>query len=252
MIGFSCPPLTVKPFGQAAEIVISNFEHWEIISEANHWLPDIQNEVKELLETTNLNVSIHGPYSDIKLAAFDLGTRKHAMRTFLDIIDICGYLGIGPVTVHPGTIGPIQHWDRERVPKLTRLCLEELAREAINNSVLIALENMPSMKFTTCQTAEEMRKMMDGLDIGMCLDIGHAHTTNQMTEMMALKDKFINVHVHDNMGDKDAHLPLGQGTIDFSILKELDDYQGNFIIESKHPEIENALASKQYLEKLLL
>ena len=251
MIGFSCPPLTVRPFGQASEMVIPNFQHWEIISEAEHWLPDIQNEVKELLETTSLKISIHGPYSDIKLAAFDLGTRKHAVKTFLDIIEICGKLGIGPVTVHPGVIGPIQYWDSDRVPKLTRLFLEELAKEARNSSVLIALENMPNMRFTTCQTAEEMKRMMNGLDIGMCLDVGHAHTTNQMAEMMALKDKFINVHVHDNMGDRDAHLPLGQGTIDFSILKELDDYQGNYIIESKHPEMESALASKIFLENIL-
>ncbi len=251
MIGFSCPPLTVRPFDQVSEIVIPHFEHWEIISEANHWLPDIQNQVKELLETTNMRFSIHGPYSDINLAAFDTGTRKHAVKTFLDIIEICGNLGIGPVTIHPGVIGPIQHWDRSRALKHTRKSLEELAREARDNSMLIALENMPKMRFTTCQSAQEIAQMLHDLDIGMCLDIGHAHTTDQMTEIMALKDRFINIHVHDNMGDKDAHLPLGQGTVDFEVLKELDNYKGNFIIESKHPEIKSALASKKFLENIL-
>jgi sugar phosphate isomerase/epimerase len=250
MIGFSCPPLTVKPFEQVAELVIPNFQHWEIISEANHWLPNIQNEVKELLETTNMKLSIHGPYSDVNLGAFDLGTRKYAVKVFLDIINICSELGIGPVTAHPGVIGPIQHWDRPRALKYTRESLEMLVKEASDNSMLIALENMPEMRFTTCQTAKEIEKTMNGLNIGMCFDIGHAHTTNQMSEMMALKDKFINVHVHDNLGDRDAHLPLGQGTIDFSVLKELTGYKGNFIIESKVPEVEEALASKQYLEKL--
>ena len=92
---------------------------------------------------------------------------------------------------------------------------------------------------------------MEGLNIGMCFDIGHAHTTDQMSEMMVLKDKFINVHVHDNLGDKDAHLPLGQGTIDFSVLRELTNYKGNFIIEAKRPDIEEAVASKLFLEKIL-
>lgn len=251
MIGFSCPPLTVKPFGQVAEMVVPNFEHWEIISEANHWLPDIQNEVRELLETTYLKLSIHGPYSDVNLAAFDKGSRRFAINIFLEIIEICSNLGIGPVTVHPGVIGPIQHWDRARALKYTRESLEILAKEAWDNSMLIALENMPEMRFTTCQTAIEIAEMMDGLEIGMCFDIGHAHTTGQMSEMMELKEKFINIHVHDNMGDKDAHLPLGQGTADLSVLKELPNYKGNFIIEAKRPEIAEALASKQYLEKLL-
>ena len=251
IIGFSCPPLTVRPFDEAAKLVLPNFKHWEIISEANHWLPNIQNEVRELLETSNIKISIHGPYSDVNLAAFDQGTRKYAINVFLDIINICAKLGIGPVTVHPGVIGPIQYWDRLRTLKYTRESLETLAREAWDNSMLIALENMPNMRFTTCQTTEEIKEMMNGLNIGMCFDIGHAHTTCQMSEMMALKDKFINVHVHDNLGDKDAHLPLGQGTVDLSVLRELTSYKGNFIIEAKTPGMEGALASKQYLEKLL-
>ncbi len=251
IIGLSCPPLTVRPFSQVAEMVVPNFQHWEIISEADHWLPDIQNEVKELLETSNIKLSIHGPYSDVNLGAFDLGTRKYAISVFMDIINICAKLGIGPVTVHPGVIGPIQHWDRPRTLKFTRESLEALAVEAADNSMLIALENMPDMRFTTCQIADEIKEMMNGLDIGMCFDIGHAHTTDQMSEMMALKDKFINVHVHDNEGQKDQHLPLGHGTVDFSILKELKNYNGNFIIEAKRPDVEEAMASKLFLEKIL-
>ncbi len=232
-------------------MVVPNFQHWEIISEADHWLPNIQNEVKELLETSNIKLSIHGPYSDVNLGAFDLGTRKYAIGVFMDIINICAKLGIGPLTVHPGVIGPIQHWNRPRALKYTYESLETLAVEAAENSMLIALENMPDMRFTTCQTAEEIKQMMNGLNIGMCFDIGHAHTTNQMSEMMMLKDKFINVHVHDNMGDKDAHLPLGKGTIDFSVLRKLTNYKGNFIIEAKRPDMEEALASKLFLEKML-
>ena len=251
MIGFSCPPLTVRPFDEVAKLVLPNFQHWEIISEANHWLPDIQNEVKEILETTNMKFSVHGPFSDVNLATFDPGTRKYAIKTFLEIIDICARLGIGPVTVHPGVIGPIQHWDRPRALRLTRESLEMLTREANDNSMLIALENMPDMRFTTGQTAKEMLEFMDGLEMGMCFDIGHAHTTGQMSEMMALKEKFINVHIHDNNGDKDSHLALGEGTIDFSVLKELAGYKGNYIIEAKRPNIEEALASKNSLEKVL-
>ena len=251
MIGLSCPPLSVKSFGQAAEEVIPYFDHWEIVSEAEHWLPDIEREVRELLETTDMGLSIHGPYSNINLAAFDRGTRKYAINVFLDIIGTCADLGIGPVTVHPGVIGPIQRWDPPRVNRYTREGLEILAAEAADNSMLIALENMPRMNATTCQTAGEMEKMMDGLDIGMCFDIGHAHTTGQMSELMALKDRFINVHVHDNLGDRDAHLSLGNGAVDLSVLRELGDYGGNFIIEAKTTNIEEALASKQYLENVL-
>ena len=251
MIGFSCPPLAVRPFAEAAELVIPHFEHWELICEADHWLPDIHGQVKELLDTTYMKISVHGPYSDVNLAAFDLGTRKHAIRTFLDIINISARLGIGPVTIHPGVIHPIQNWEPARVTKLTRDSLYTLTKEAWDNSVLIAFENMPSMKYTICQTASEMQAMLQGLNIGICFDIGHAHTTGQMMEMLRLKDRFINIHVHDNIGQKDEHLPLGAGTVDLSALKGLAGYKGNHIIEAKNTDMEEALASKKYLEGIM-
>ncbi len=250
MIGFSCPPLTVKPFGEVAETVREHFQHWEIISESRHWLPDIKGEVEELLQTTDMGISIHGPYSDINLAAFDLGTRKHAIKTFLDIIEICNTMDIGPVTVHPGVIKPIQYWDPDRVPTLTREGLEVIAKEAGDSSVLIALENMPVMRGTICRTAEDMRQMLEGLKIGMCLDIGHANTTGQIQDFLELGDKIINIHVHDNNGDRDSHLPIGQGNIDFSVLRKLKNYEGNFIIEAKHPDITEAVESKLALERI--
>ena len=250
MIGFSCPPLAVRPFQEAAELVMPHFEHWEIISEADHWLPEIREQVKDLIETTDMGLSVHGPYSDVNLSAFDTGTRKRSVNIFLELIDICAELGIGPVTAHPGVIGPIQYWDKARVPKLTRQSLEDIASRAGDNSVLLALENMPDMRGTICRTAAEMEAMLQDLDIGMCLDIGHAHTNGQIGEMMKLQEKFINIHVHDNHGDRDAHLPLGEGDIDFSVLKNLDGYKGNFIIEAKRPEMEEALASKMTLQKI--
>ena len=253
MIGFSCPPLTVRPFKDAAGLILGNFQHWEIISEADHFLPAIESELAELLETSDLGISIHAPYSDINLAAFDELTRKGSLKVLTEIIAIMNRLDIGPLTIHPGVIGPIQHWDRARVPRLTRKSLEELADIAKEYSVKVALENMPTMRYCICQTMAEMAEMLEGLELGMCLDVGHANTSDQMDEMMLLKEKFINVHLHDNMGEKDQHLQLGQGNIDFQrVLGMLDGYDGNFIIEAKSPDIDDALHSKRVLEKLLI
>ncbi len=252
MIGFSSPALTVRPFKEAAEHVLPHFEHWEIISEADHFLPDIKDELRELLETTNLKASVHAPFSDINLAAFDNATRKYSIDLLGEIFRIASELNIDVVTIHPGVIGPIQYYDKLRVEKVQRESLETLSSHSDEYSCAIALENMPDMRYATCKTAEEIERMLDGLDIGMCFDIGHANTTGQLPEMCRLQSLFSNVHIHDNNGEKDKHFPLGEGSIDFrEVISLMSSYSGNYIIEAKSVDMESALGSKRYLEAIL-
>jgi sugar phosphate isomerase/epimerase len=63
-------------------------------------------------------------------------------------------------------------------------------------------------------------------NVGVCLDLGHAHITVGVAEAIGTLGKRIaSVHVHDNHGEKDEHLWPGDGTIDWpaavSALKEL-------------------------------
>jgi sugar phosphate isomerase/epimerase len=62
--------------------------------------------------------------------------------------------------------------------------------------------------------------------VGVCLDLGHAHVTVGIAEAVAtLGARIASVHVHDNHGMKDEHLWPGDGTIDWPVavkyLKEL-------------------------------
>jgi sugar phosphate isomerase/epimerase len=51
-------------------------------------------------------------------------------------------------------------------------------------------------------------------DIGVCLDVGHANLGDGVTAAVAdLKPRLRSSHLHDNKGDKDAHLWPGDGSI---------------------------------------
>jgi len=53
-------------------------------------------------------------------------------------------------------------------------------------------------------------------NVGVCLDVGHAHITIGVNEAIAaLGPRIVSVHVHDNHGLKDEHLWPGDGTIDW-------------------------------------
>jgi sugar phosphate isomerase/epimerase len=53
-------------------------------------------------------------------------------------------------------------------------------------------------------------------NVGVCLDLGHAHITVGVAQAIATLGKLIvSVHVHDNHGVKDEHLWPGDGAIDW-------------------------------------
>ena len=57
--------------------------------------------------------------------------------------------------------------------------------------------------------------------IGVCLDLGHAHLTVGVPAAIAtLSARIVQVHAHDNHGLKDEHLFPGDGTIDWSAASE--------------------------------
>jgi len=55
--------------------------------------------------------------------------------------------------------------------------------------------------------------------IGRTLDIGHAHINNHLEEFLNQPfDRMLNIHMHDNLGAEDQHLPVGEGTIPWGVI----------------------------------
>nr|NIS40833.1 sugar phosphate isomerase/epimerase [Desulfuromonadales bacterium] len=62
----------------------------------------------------------------------------------------------------------------------------------------------------------------------------------------------LHMHLHDNHGDRDAHLPVGKGTFDFQRLFSL--LRAHRLTPSatfENPSIDDALASRQALASIL-
>ena len=66
-------------------------------------------------------------------------------------------------------------------------------------------------------------------DLGMCLDLGHAHcySNHSAAEWAGVLKPYIrHVHLHDNQGVKDEHLALGEGSVPWKeVLGILADAQ---------------------------
>jgi sugar phosphate isomerase/epimerase len=250
MIAVSCPGFSMTPFKEMAEVIEAHFDSWEIIAEGMHFLPDIANELVEWKASRKLHFSVHAPFSDLNIASLNSRARKEALAQVIETIKICSELDIEIITVHPGYKSPLGAYFPEKVKKIHVQSLLEIDKAGEDYGVVLALENIPKMWISLCAFAQEMESLIEGTNLKICFDFGHANISDDISGFIKLKSKIANLHLHDNRGEKDRHMILGEGNIDFSgIFKEFKGYKGNYVIESMN--LEEGIRSKAVLEALL-
>ncbi|MFQ5909375.1 MAG: sugar phosphate isomerase/epimerase family protein [Thermoplasmata archaeon] len=249
MISIGCPPLSLLPFEEALQMVDGRFEGWEIIAEGKHLLPAIKEELEEAISSHRMKFTIHAPLSDINIGSLNPGIRKEVLDQLVEVVMIAHQLGVERVTMHPGFLSPITFSRRELAVAAVRDSVEEIERRTKGSGVLKCIENMPVSFMTLFTEPEEILDLTDGTSFMLCLDVGHANTTGNLPEYLQHWRRFGSVHVHDNRGRADEHLPTGEGDIDFRmVLDKLKDFKGDFVIESR--SVEEGLASRKYIESL--
>ena len=99
--------------------------------------------------------------------------------------------------------------------------LEHLHAFAKPLGVQLLVENIPN-DLSTPQSLIELLDAGRFTDIGVCLDLGHAHLMSSVKEAFdVLKDRIRSTHVHDNNKDHDVHLWPGKGSIDWKEAMQL-------------------------------
>jgi sugar phosphate isomerase/epimerase len=250
MIAMSSPALSLKPFQEALEFVARRFEAWEIVGEGLHFLPDVEKDFLELTPSYNMRFSVHTPLSDVNIGSLNPRMRRAALNEVLRSIEAAGRLGITPFTIHPGFLTPLGQINKGGAWNATRDSILEAEKVARDAGVVLALENMPNMPISMITNPDDLMRMIEGTEVRVCLDIGHAHTTNNIKDYLPYWRRFANIHIHDNDGRHDQHMAIGDGTIDFPpVLQRLKGYEGNFVIEAR--KIEGAEISRVRLEKML-
>lgn len=113
--------------------------------------------------------------------------------------------------------------------------LRELVIFAKKHKIKIILENVPH----PWANFENFRYIVDSVPgLFVHLDLGHVFITDNMKGFKKFipyfAKKIEHVHIHDNFGKHDDHLPLGKGKIDFAaVVKELKkiDYDKTITFE---------------------
>lgn len=250
-IALSSPKFSLKPIEKILPKIAENFEMWEIVAERFHYLPEIKYKLKELLQSYNIDISIHAPLSDINIGSINPFIRKQSVREIAKSIESANFLDVELVTFHPAHLSPLGIDIPEVVRELNIESVKQLSKIGKDYGVELAIENMPKMLWTTFYSPKDLIDALAETDVKICFDLGHANISKNINEFLKYSKLFINVHLHDNLGKSDPHLTLGKGNIDFkSVLKKLlKNYKGNLVIEAN--SLESGFSSKWYLKKIL-
>lgn len=250
-IGISSPSFSLVEFEAILEPIARHFAVWELIAEYKHSLPAIKDEVRDAMNCYDMKFAVHAPFSDLNIGSVITEASQLAFQQLTAAIETTAALCLELVTFHPGHLSPLGLFMPEQVKALNKDAVRRLDKIADEHGITLALENMPKWSVALCYEARALVDAIEGTGVKLCFDLGHANTAGQIDELLGYKHLFANVHLHDNNGDKDAHLVIGEGNIPFEkLLRELNaSYNGDHIIECR--KLDEGLRSKAALERML-
>lgn len=187
----------------------------------------------------------------------DKAAAQSMMGHLKDGIDHASHIGVDRTYVVPGEVD-----DELSISDYVHY-YGELAEYAQSRGVMLGIEHFPEKAFPTIQSTLDFIREVDHPNLYLLFDLGHAQISKEdPAKLLPLAgDRLLYVHLDDNDGVNDLHLPLIEGVQSrkdleslFKVLVELN-YQGPVSLEL-HPHLPNpfqALArNKQLVDELLL
>ena len=185
--------------------------------------------------------SVHGPFADLCLGSSDKMIREVTRNRFEYAYDVAKKLKAQNLVLHHGYV-PKTSYPPNWIKRSFTFFDDFFANKS--NDIKIHLENV--LEFDSDMLFEVIEGLQ-GKNIDVCLDIGHAHCNSKISVVewiKRLKGKIGYVHMHDNNGFEDEHLGLGMGNIPLDeVCEVLEQYspQAIWAIESKTDHIQKSI-----------
>lgn len=211
---------------------------WEIVDNGEHALD--RQRVKSLMELKDLgsNYSVHCPFDrSLNIAHPDLQLRRQAIQRMKLSLQYAGEVEAFTWVLHPGRVAYVGQ-DRKEAAMLNEESILNLFDYANGLGVAVGLENMLPNEYSLMVNPRDFLDFFEstGAKIMVTFDAGHAYIAGMLEEFLhTLSNRFISVHCHDNNGEMDDHLNVGEGRIDWSSsAREIrrKGFNGSYIVEA--------------------
>jgi sugar phosphate isomerase/epimerase len=176
-------------------------------------------KVAETLVSHRVRPYVHAPFFDLNVGAIDPLIRQVSQQRLSGALSFAAQLGATVMVVHPGV-------DKWRYPNLEQTWLsfaissfQSLTAQATSADCRLAIENIYE---ATPSALVQLVEEIDSEWFGHCFDVGHWQLFGEqpMDEWLdRITQHLVHLHLHDNRGTSDDHLPVGEGSINFAPLQ---------------------------------
>ena len=220
-------------------IAAAGYTGVEILADKPHWYPDTFNPAdaeKIRTQLTNLNLQISNinanctfgywkdappePFFEPSLVSPNPTHRADRIRMIQNTLQFAHATGADCISITTGKALPTMPPDA--ATKQLRESLAPILETAERLKIKIGIETEPGLFI---EYAHELRELIDRLgskQLGANLDIGHSVVIGESIPetLNLLNDRIWNCHIEDIPHRKHYHLIPGQGTMNWSALKE--------------------------------
>ncbi|MCK4739541.1 MAG: sugar phosphate isomerase/epimerase [Deltaproteobacteria bacterium] len=195
----------------------------------------------EAFKESEKRVTVHGPFMDLFPGAVDEEVRLVTVKRYKQALEVARHLGAVRLVLHAEY--DARRYDEDEDLWLTQSMKTwpELVKIAESQGTVIVVENIFEER---PRSLKRIIEAVDSKNFKICLDIGHMNIFSkvEMEEWFSeLGEHLGEVHVHDNNGKFDEHLPVGEGRIDFArFFKLLNNCSGDVVL-TLEPHGEEAL-----------
>lgn len=186
-------------------------------------LPEQVESLAATLANNSISCTIHAPFGDLNPGSEERLLREATRFRFKQICNIAAILKPRVMVFHPGydkwRYGERQSFWLGHAIDTFRQVLEDTEPLGCAIAVENIFEEEPSTLLALIEALNHPR-------LRHCFDVGHwnlFHGEGIGLEewFAALGPHMAEVHIHDNSGKRDDHLPVGEGTIDFAVYFRL-------------------------------
>jgi sugar phosphate isomerase/epimerase len=175
-------------------------------------------QTAKLLADAGLRVTFHAPFMDLRPGALDEKIRQASLERLKQVFALAPYFHPLRIVCHPSYdhryyVSCDDAWlDRSEAT------WQELIALATDYKTVIALENVYEKE------PHILRRLFERLNsdrICFCFDTGHFNVFSRASLSVWLQEvgKYLGqLHLHDNHGRFDEHLPVGNGNFPFADL----------------------------------
>lgn len=213
-----------------ADIAGHGFEAVEVFATRAHFdYRDAAAAVQLAEWLSDLSLSFHSMHAPIvdairggtwvgsySIAAGDETRRKAAVAEVAATLNVAATIPFTYLVVHLGIPDGQAAAATDNQPDAARRSVEEIVGLASEVNVRVALEVMPNALSSASSLCHLIEDQLEGLDVGICLDYGHAHLMGDLGDAIeTVSGHLFTTHVHDNDGRKDDHRVPFSGRIDW-------------------------------------